>query len=155
MRLSAPGLRHLTFQSSFLLLGAAAAWTGVVVVARHMGPMPGTMGLEIGSFVAVWALMMTAMMLPSVTPFASLYTRTVTDNRGLRLLGLALGYLAVWALAALPAYGLAWLADRSMGGTLPRRRRWLRASLPPAASTSSRPSRTGASPDAGRLWASS
>jgi predicted metal-binding membrane protein len=74
------------------------------------------MGLGIGTFLAVWSLMMAAMMLPSVTPFASLYTRTFTDNRGTRLLTLAVGYLLIWSLAALPAYGLAWLADRAVGG---------------------------------------
>jgi len=113
---AAPSLRHLTPPASLLLLGAAGAWVGVVVVARQMGPMPGTMGLGIGPFTAIWALMMAAMMLPSVTPFASLYTRSFTDNGGLRLATLALGYLLVWSLAALPAYGLAWLADRLLAG---------------------------------------
>ena len=113
---SVPSLRQLTLPSSFLLLGAAAAWTGVVVVARHMGPMPGTMGLGIGTFVAVWTLMMAAMMLPSVTPFASFYARTLSDNRTTRLLGLAIGYLLVWSVASIPAYGLAWLADRAIAG---------------------------------------
>jgi predicted metal-binding membrane protein len=65
--------------------------------------------------VAVWALMMAAMMLPSVTPFASLYSRTLRDRRGWRLAAFACGYLTVWTLAALPAYGLAllagWLVD--------------------------------------------
>jgi predicted metal-binding membrane protein len=112
----APSLRHLTPPASLLLLGAAGAWVGVVAVARHMGPMPGTMGLGIATFVAVWALMMTAMMLPSVTPFASLYTQTFTDKRGLRLGALASGYLLVWSLGAIPAFGLAWLADRVVGG---------------------------------------
>jgi predicted metal-binding membrane protein len=113
---SVPTLRQLTLPSSFLLFAAAVAWVGVVIVARHMGPMPGTMGLGIETFAAVWALMMAAMMLPSVTPFASFYTRTFTDRRGTRLLTLAVGYLLIWSLAALPAYGLAWLADRSIGG---------------------------------------
>jgi predicted metal-binding membrane protein len=98
-----------------LLAVAAAAWVGVVVLARDMGSMPGTMGLGVGSFVAVWALMMAAMMLPSVTPFASLYTRTFGDDRGWRLAGFASGYLVVWIAAALPAYGLAWLAGRLAG----------------------------------------
>jgi predicted metal-binding membrane protein len=80
-----------------------------------MGPMPGTMGLGIGAFVAVWALMMAAMMLPSATPFASLYTRSFTDKRGLRLTALASGYLLVWTFAAIPAFGLAWLAGRLLG----------------------------------------
>lgn len=74
--------------------------------------MPGTMGLGIGSFAAVWVLMMSAMMLPSVAPFASLYVRTLGDRRSLRLAGFAAGYLIVWALVALPAYALAWLASR-------------------------------------------
>jgi predicted metal-binding membrane protein len=113
---AAPGLRHLTPPATLLLVGAAIAWVGVVIVAHHMGPMPGTMGLGIGTFVAVWALMMAAMMLPSVTPFASLYTRTFTDYRGRRLLALVLGYLLVWSIAAIPAYGLAWLADRLVSG---------------------------------------
>ena len=112
MSTATPSLRHLTPPASLLLVGAAIAWVGVVAVARHMGPMPGTMGLGIGTFVAVWALMMAAMMLPSVTPFASLYTRTFTDHRGRRVLALALGYLLVWSVAAIPAYGVAWLADR-------------------------------------------
>ena len=116
MNTAAPSLRHLTPPASLLLLGAAGAWVGVVFVARHMGPMPGTMGLGIGPFVAIWALMMAAMMLPSVTPFASLYTRSFTDNRGLRLAALGSGYLLVWSLAAIPAYGLAWLADRAVAG---------------------------------------
>jgi predicted metal-binding membrane protein len=115
MKTPVPTLRDLTLQSSLLLLGATAAWTGVVVIARQMGPMPGTMGLDIWTFVAVWALMMAAMMLPSVTPFASLYTRTFTANRGFRLLTLTFGYLAVWTLAAFPAYGLARVADRAVG----------------------------------------
>jgi predicted metal-binding membrane protein len=98
-----------------LLLAAAAAWVGVAAVAHDMGNAPGTMGFGIGIFVAVWALMMTAMMLPSVTPFASLYARTFSDNRVIRLITLALGYLLVWCVAAVPAYGLAWLADRAVG----------------------------------------
>jgi predicted metal-binding membrane protein len=108
----APSLRQLTPPASLLLVAAAGAWVGVIVVARHMGSMPGTMGLGIGSFAAVWALMMAAMMLPSVAPFASLYARTVGSHRAPRLLALASGYLLVWVLAALPGYGLAWLAGR-------------------------------------------
>ena len=84
----------------------------MVLLARDMGSMPGTMGLGAGSFVAVWLLMMAAMMLPAVAPFASLYSRTFTDGRGSQLGTFASGYLIVWTLAALPAYGLAWLAGR-------------------------------------------
>ena len=75
---AAPSLRQLTPPASLLLVAAAGAWAGVVLLARDMGSMPGTMGLGAGSFVAVWALMMAAMMLPSAAPFASLYSRTFT-----------------------------------------------------------------------------
>jgi len=50
------------------------------------------------------------MMLPSVTPTASLYATTFSDHRAARTAGLVIGYLAVWAAAGVPAYGLAWLA---------------------------------------------
>ena len=113
---AAPSLRQLTPPASLLLVAAAGAWVGVVLVARDMGSMPGTMGLGAGSFAAVWALMMAAMMLPSAAPFASLYSRTFTDGRSSRLGAFASGYLIVWTLAALPAYGLAWLAGRLAGG---------------------------------------
>ncbi len=111
-----PSLRQLTPAASLLLVAAAGAWAGVVLVARDMGSMPGTMGLGAGSFAAVWALMMAAMMLPSVAPFASLYSRTFTSSRGSRLGAFSSGYLIVWTVAALPAYGLAWLAGRLAGG---------------------------------------
>ena len=135
-----PSLRQLTPPASLLLVAAAGAWAGVVLVARHMGSMPGTMGLGVGSFAAVWALMMAAMMLPSVAPFASLYSRSFTGDRGSRLGAFASGYLIVWTMAALPAYGLAWLASRLAGVVLytpPRRPCWRWPSSPPAASTSS------------------
>jgi predicted metal-binding membrane protein len=75
-----------------------------------MAGMTGTMGLGLAAFVPIWTLMMAAMMLPSVTPTASLYAKTVQSNRMLRIAGLVAGYLAVWAAAGLPAFGLAWLA---------------------------------------------
>jgi predicted metal-binding membrane protein len=128
----APSLRLLTPLASLLLAVAAVAWVGVVVLARDMGSMPGTMGLGVISFIAVWALMMAAMMLPSVTPFASLYMRTFGDDHGWRLAGFASGYLIVWIAGALPAYGLAWLADRLVGvklGAYQGRTRDLRVGL--------------------------
>ncbi len=113
-----PSLLRLTPRASVLLIAAAGAWVCVAVLARDMTAMPGTMGLGIGSFVAVWTLMMAAMMLPSVAPFASLYTRSFGADRRVRLAAFTAGYLIVWTLAAIPAYGLAWLAGR-LSGTHP------------------------------------
>jgi len=73
--------------------------------------MTGTMGFGIGAFVAVWTLMMAAMMLPSVAPLASLYARSVRSSRIARLSMLVAGYLLVWAAAGVPAYALAWLTS--------------------------------------------
>ena len=61
-----------------------------------MGAMPGTMGMGLTTFVAMWTLMMAAMMLPSVGSFVGVYAKTVTEARVPRLLALAGGYLAVW-----------------------------------------------------------
>lgn len=111
----APTLRQVTMPTSVLFVVAAGAWVGVIAVSRGMGAMPGTMGLSLGLFVGVWSLMMTAMMLPSTAPFAALYTRTLTDHRPRRIAELAVGYLLVWTIAAVPAYALAWLAGELVG----------------------------------------
>ena len=42
---AAPSLRQLTPPASLLLVAAAGAWAGVVLLARDMGSMSGTMGL--------------------------------------------------------------------------------------------------------------
>ena len=102
-----PGLA--TREVALLLILAAGAWAATVVLARGMAGMTGTMGLGLAVFVPVWTLMMAAMMLPSVAPTASLYAKTVQANRMPRMAGLVAGYLAVWAAAGVPAYGLAWL----------------------------------------------
>jgi predicted metal-binding membrane protein len=99
-----------TREVAFLMILAAGAWVATVVLARGMAGMTGTMGLGPAAFVPVWTLMMAAMMLPSVAPTASLYARTVQSNRAARIAGLVVGYLAVWAAAGVPAFGLAWLA---------------------------------------------
>ncbi|WP_426560694.1 DUF2182 domain-containing protein [Angustibacter sp. McL0619] len=102
----------MTLPASILLVVGAGAWLAVAGIARGMGVMPGTMGLSLGAFVALWALMMTAMMLPTIAPFVALHTRTLTDRRAQRIGELAIGYLLVWTAAALPAYVLALVAER-------------------------------------------
>ena len=112
--LATPRQGLTTREAAFLLVLAAVAWAVTITLSRAITGMPGTMGLGLAAFVAVWTLMMSAMMLPSVTPTASLYARTVVTSRPARITGLIAGYLAVWAVAGVPAYGLArmagWLA---------------------------------------------
>ncbi len=106
------GWRDLTPSASSLFVVAAVAWIGVVALARDMDPMSGTMGYGFFAFAAVWALMMVAMMLPSVAPFAALYTRSFTNRRGRRMVAFVGGYVVVWSAAAVPAFALGWAADR-------------------------------------------
>ena len=116
---SAPAQRsslvRVTPEASALLLLAAAVWVAVIWVATSMGSMPGTMGLGIGPFVGVWALMMAAMMLPAVAPVAAAYSRSFRERRPVRLIVFACGYLLAWASSGLIAYAAALLVDRLTG----------------------------------------
>ncbi|MEU6421336.1 DUF2182 domain-containing protein [Streptomyces spiralis] len=90
-----------------LLVAAAAAWVWVVTRWGGMQAMPGTMGLGLPAFLAVWTLMMAAMMLPATASVAALYARTIIVRRTPRMVVFTVAYLLVWAAAGLPAYALA------------------------------------------------
>ncbi|WP_435271198.1 DUF2182 domain-containing protein [Streptomyces sp. 1222.5] len=93
--------------AGLLLVVAAAAWVWMVTYWGGMPAVPGTMGLGLAAFLAVWTLMMTAMMLPATAPVAALYARTITVHRASRMVVFTAAYLLVWAAAGLPAYALA------------------------------------------------
>jgi predicted metal-binding membrane protein len=77
-----------------------------------MNTMPGTMGMSLPTFTAMWTLMMAAMMLPSVGPFIGVYQRTVTERRAARFTALAGGYLAVWGASGIVAFAIAgWFGE--------------------------------------------
>ena len=98
--------------ATFALLGLAAiAWAAVIAYARDMGNGPGTMGLSLREFLPMWGGMMAAMMLPAVAPVATLYSKTIRANRGMRLSLFVAGYLVVWILAGLPAYYVLRIVD--------------------------------------------
>lgn len=101
-----PALLRLTPELAGLCLLAAVAWVFTVHEATTMGARPGTMGLGPATFLGVWALMMAAMMLPSVAPLAVMYARSVRTGRLPRLAGFTAGYLVVWGLTGIPAYAL-------------------------------------------------
>jgi predicted metal-binding membrane protein len=88
-----------------LVLVTAAAWIFVIATSGDDMDMVPSAGAYIGS----WTLMMAAMMLPSVAPFALLYARGASTAAAPGLL--AIGYLGVWALVGIPAYAL----DRALG----------------------------------------
>jgi predicted metal-binding membrane protein len=93
-----------------LVLVTTAAWIFVIATSGDdMDMMP-----SVGAYIGSWTLMMAAMMLPSVAPFALLYARGASTPAAPGLL--ALGYLGVWALVGIPAYAL----DRALGMNHPR-----------------------------------
>ena len=109
--------RRLTPQTVAMLGVASLAWAGVIGYARHMGNGVGTMGMPLVEFMAMWSLMMTAMMLPAVAPVASLYLRTINTNRAQRLILFVGGYLLVWAAVGLPVYVVLRIVDDYVGDT--------------------------------------
>jgi predicted metal-binding membrane protein len=102
----APTLWRLTPQAAALLAAAALAWVAIIAWSQLGGAMAGNMGLELPAFLVAWTLMMAAMMLPSVAPVASLYSRSISERRALRLTEFTAGYLVVWASAGVLAFAL-------------------------------------------------
>lgn len=100
-------VRRRAGPAGLLLVAAAAAWLWLVTRWGDMQAMPGTMGLGLPAFLAVWTLMMAAMMLPATAFVAALYARTITTHRASRMVVFTVGYLLVWAAAGVPGYGLA------------------------------------------------
>jgi predicted metal-binding membrane protein len=101
--------RQLTRPWIALTVLAAAAWAITVAEARSMGDGPGTMGLALLPFLALWVLMMAAMMLPSVAPVAVLWTRSISGvsagpARVVRMSQFLGGYLLAWAACGAVAF---------------------------------------------------
>lgn len=107
-----PGLWRLTPQASVLLIAAAIAWVAIIAWSQSMGTLSGDMGLELPAFLVAWTVMMAAMMLPSVAPVASLYSRSIVRQRARRLALFTAGYLVVWAAAGVLAYAIGALVAR-------------------------------------------
>ncbi len=96
---------------------AAGCWYLVADRAGGMQAEPGPMGLGLVGFVALWAVMMAAMMLPAVSPVAALYVQSIAaDSGGLRraarVAAMVAGYLIAWASVGLVAFALTLLARR-------------------------------------------
>jgi predicted metal-binding membrane protein len=117
-----------TREAAIVFLIAAVAWVAVVIQARGMMVMGGTMGLGLAAFVPLWTLMMAAMMLPSVAPVAVLYQRSSPSRHALRLAAFAAGYIVVWGLAGIPAFAIASVGS-SIAMDHPQALRWIAAGI--------------------------
>ena len=101
---------------SLLLLLAALAWWWTADRMAGMDLGPGTDLGTLGWFVGVWVVMMAAMMFPSVSPTVALYAQMTRRRGPVRPLLFGTGYLFVWGLAGVLAYGVyEW--GRSLFGT--------------------------------------
>jgi len=98
-----------------LLALAVAAWARVLVSPMGADDMAGMeMAVSVSvadgvAYVAAWAVMMTAMMLPSALPMIGLFAatqRNVTSAalKAVRVGMFALMYLGLWALTGIPVY---------------------------------------------------
>jgi predicted metal-binding membrane protein len=111
---------ELRLTAVFLLAAAAVAW---VVTADRMQGMDAGPGTDLGSFgwfAGVWAVMMAAMMLPSLIPMAGAYagkarggSADVTPQSLLLTTLFTAGYLLTWVLVGLVAW-VAFEAVRSL-----------------------------------------
>lgn len=117
-----PGFQRVLFFGSMALLFASstvATMTWGLVMAQEMGeiPMPGGWMLSMAwmpmcertwagaaaSFLGMWMVMMTAMMLPSLAPVLWRYHQAI-GGAYVALIGL--GYFAVWALLGMAIFPL-------------------------------------------------
>ncbi len=102
-----------------LALLPLVSWTWIFVMARDMhGPMTGASAWMMTAIWdvphllllwAMWAVMMTGMMLPSASPMLLLYgvvaRRSAPGTAARQLYALAAGYLIVWTVFSLAACG--------------------------------------------------
>ena len=116
--IAAPGLLALAS-----LVVAAVAWGVTIGQSTSMDGM--AMGLgSIGAFVAGWALMSVAMMLPTATPLVFEFARNAEGRRGwvTATALLALTYVGLWLAFGVAAYalynavGMPWPKQRLVGG---------------------------------------
>jgi predicted metal-binding membrane protein len=104
--------RATVLTSVVLLVVAAAAWVSVIRASLRGDDMMMTMPMPVTAadgLVAGWAVMMTAMMLPSALPMISLYGAVQrgaggAPRPGLPVAGFTAVYVLLWAASGLPVY---------------------------------------------------
>jgi predicted metal-binding membrane protein len=113
-----------------LLAAAGLAWWSTADRMAGMNAGPGGALGSVGWFAGVWATMMAAMMLPSLAPAAAVFAASVRRELS-RVLLFAGGYLLVWSVAGIAAYGLCELGKSLLAGSLAWHSggRWLAAGV--------------------------
>ena len=109
----------------FALAAVGWWWT-----AGQMQDMDGGPWTELGTlswFLGVWAVMMGAMMFPSVAPTVALYSKLTKSRSLARPLAFTSGYLLVWSAVGALAFVVATVGSRLFGDVLAwdRAGRWV------------------------------
>jgi predicted metal-binding membrane protein len=97
---------------------AGVAWRLTVVRMTGMDAAPGADLGTLGWFTASWALMMAAMMLPSLAPALAAFATAMRRPTPTRWLLFVAGYLLTWTIAGVCAYSLFELGRQLLGGEL-------------------------------------
>ncbi|MGH3989895.1 MAG: DUF2182 domain-containing protein [Pseudonocardiaceae bacterium] len=97
---------------------AVIGWAWTAREMRGMDEGPWTSLGSLGWFLGAWAVMMAAMMFPSVAPTIALYTRVTKEREPLAPWLFAGGYLLTWTAAGLFAYLLGMVATLALGDNL-------------------------------------
>jgi predicted metal-binding membrane protein len=103
-----------------LLVCAAAAWLFTAEQASSMSGMGGMAMLGAGLFLAIWVVMMVAMMFPSVAPMVLVHARIVR-SRGegaVPTISFVAGYLVVWTAAGLVPLAVIEILGSSIASSL-------------------------------------
>jgi predicted metal-binding membrane protein len=120
---SAPDLTTRVLRHERLIVGASIALLVALSWGSLMHPagvpsLMATMSPSLPALVAMWGLMMVAMMLPSAAPAILLYARVRDQQGNARQIAepwiFAIGYLAVWLLFSFAAA----LTQRRFAGTM-------------------------------------
>jgi predicted metal-binding membrane protein len=101
-----------------LLAAAGTGWWWTVHQMQGMDNGPWTSLGTLGQFIGIWAVMMAAMMLPSVAPTMALYSRMTRGRAPIAPLVFGAGYLVTWAAAGVVAFVLANIANWTGGHAL-------------------------------------
>jgi predicted metal-binding membrane protein len=94
---------------------AAVGWWWTIDQMQGMDNGPWTGLGTVGWFLAVWVVMMGAMMLPSVAPTVALYSRMTRERSPLSPLLFSVGYLFTWGAAGVLTFAAA-VAGRHVAG---------------------------------------
>src|SRR3954466_13362830 len=108
---------HLGLIALLFALAGVAWWsTADRMSGMDAGPWTGLGTL--GWFLGVWAVMMAAMMFPSVAPTVALFSRVPRSSSPVAPLLFGAGYLSPWAAAGLVAFGIGLVVSRLPGDPL-------------------------------------